>query len=62
LAKSHLRCSANQGISIRNPAYPLDIVDKLEEATMHKVEAWMAKRVGKTNNCTLEKAAVRREW
>jgi tyrosinase len=47
---------------VRNPAYPLDVVDKLEEATMPKVEAWMAKRAGKTNNCTLENAAVRREW
>jgi len=48
--------------STRNPAYPLDVVDKLEEATMPKVQAWMAKRAGKTNNCTLENAAVRREW
>jgi tyrosinase len=29
---------------------------------MPNVEAWMAKRAGKTNNCTLENAAVRREW
>ena len=31
---------------------------------MPKVEAWMAKKTaaGKNNNCTLEKAAVRREW
>ncbi len=28
---------------------------------MPKVEAWMAKKAGKTN-CTLENAAVRREW
>ncbi|KAK3301769.1 uncharacterized protein B0T15DRAFT_563343 [Chaetomium strumarium] len=47
---------------IRNPAYPLDIVDKLEESIMPNVEAWMAKRAGKTNNCTLENASIRREW
>jgi tyrosinase len=47
---------------VRNPAYPLDVVDQLEEVTMPKVEAWMAKRAGNTNNCTLENAAVRREW
>lgn len=30
---------------------------------MPKVEAWMAKKVAKTNQtCTLENAAVRREW
>jgi hypothetical protein len=29
---------------------------------MPNVEAWMAQRVGNTNNCTLENAAVRREW
>jgi hypothetical protein len=29
---------------------------------MPKVEAWMAQRAGNTNNCTLENAAVRREW
>jgi tyrosinase len=38
------------------------VVDKLEESIMPNVEAWMAKRAGKTNNCTLENAAVRREW
>lgn len=50
--------------SIRNPAFPLDVVDKLADATMAKVEAWMAKKVaaGKNNKCTLENAAVRREW
>ncbi|KAI1851561.1 hypothetical protein JX265_012357 [Neoarthrinium moseri] len=49
---------------IRNGYYPLDVVDKLEEATMPKVEAWMSKKIatGKNNNCTLENAAVRREW
>lgn len=46
----------------RNPDYPLDEVDKLLEATMPNVEAWMAQRAGNTNNCTLENAAVRREW
>jgi tyrosinase len=31
---------------------------------MPKVEAWMARKIaaGKNNNCTLENAAVRREW
>jgi tyrosinase len=31
---------------------------------MPKVDAWMAKKIaeGKNNNCTLENAAVRREW
>lgn len=50
--------------SIRNPVYPLDVVDKLEEATMPKVDAYMAKKIsaGKNNKCTLETAAVRREW
>lgn len=49
---------------IRNPVYPLDVVDKLEEATMPKVDAYMAKKIsaGKNNKCTLETAAVRREW
>ncbi|KAK7754593.1 hypothetical protein SLS62_003376 [Diatrype stigma] len=49
---------------VRNPAYPLDVVDKLEEATMPKVEAWLDKKIaaGTNNNCTLETARVRREW
>ncbi|KAI8963059.1 Di-copper centre-containing protein [Daldinia sp. FL1419] len=49
---------------IRNPAYPLDVVDKLEEATMPKVEAWLDKKIAAetNNNCTLENAVVRREW
>ncbi|KAJ8122309.1 hypothetical protein ONZ43_g1464 [Nemania bipapillata] len=48
----------------RNPVYPLDVVDKLEEATMPKIDAYMAKKItaGKNNKCTLETAAVRREW
>ncbi|KAI0518167.1 hypothetical protein F5B22DRAFT_74382 [Xylaria bambusicola] len=48
----------------RNPVYPLDVVDKLEEATMPKIDEWMAKKItaGKNNKCTLETAAVRREW
>ncbi|KAG7287554.1 hypothetical protein NEMBOFW57_007066 [Staphylotrichum longicolle] len=42
----------------RNGFYPLDVVDKLEEATMTKVEAYMAKKIaaGKNNGCTLENA------
>ncbi|KAH8878706.1 Di-copper centre-containing protein [Thozetella sp. PMI_491] len=49
---------------VRNGNYPLDVVDKLAEATLPKVDAWMAKKIaaGKNNNCTLETAAVRREW
>jgi tyrosinase len=48
----------------RNGFYPLDVVDKLEEATMPKVEEYMAKKIaaGKNNGCTLETAGVRREW
>lgn len=46
---------------IRNGFYPLDVVDQLAAASMPKVEAWMAKKAG-TTNCTLENAAVRREW
>lgn len=48
----------------RNPNYPLDVVDKLEEATMPKVEAWLGGKIaaGKNNECTMETASVRREW
>ncbi|KAK3339748.1 hypothetical protein B0T25DRAFT_618289 [Lasiosphaeria hispida] len=50
-------------VVIRNGDFPLDVVDKLEEATMPKIEAHMAKKAaaGKTK-CTLENAAIRREW
>ncbi|KAI0428115.1 Di-copper centre-containing protein [Xylaria sp. FL1042] len=49
---------------VRNPAYPLDVVDKLEEATMPKIDEYMTNKItaGKNNKCTLETAAVRREW
>ncbi|OTA98759.1 hypothetical protein M426DRAFT_17083 [Hypoxylon sp. CI-4A] len=49
---------------IRNPVYPLDEVDQMEEATMPKVDAYVADRIATNtnNNCTLETAAVRREW
>ncbi|KAL2255664.1 hypothetical protein VTK26DRAFT_2924 [Humicola hyalothermophila] len=47
---------------VRHPDYPPDVVDQLLDETMPKVEAWMAKRAGQTNNCTLENALVRREW
>ncbi|KAI1764646.1 Di-copper centre-containing protein [Hypoxylon sp. FL1150] len=49
---------------IRNPFYPLDVVDKLEEETMPKVEEFLSKKIAANtnNNCTLENAAVRREW
>ena len=51
-------------ISVRNPSYPLDVVDKLEETTMTNVDDYMNKKISakKNNNCTLETAAVRREW
>lgn len=50
--------------SVRNPAYKLDVVDEVELATRAKVEAYLAKKVaaGTNYNCTLENAAVRREW
>ncbi len=40
------------------------MVDKQAESTMTKVEAYMNKKIamGMNNNCTLETAAVRREW
>lgn len=44
----------------RNGLYPLDVVDKLEESTMPKVKEWMTRKTNTT--CTLENAAVRREW
>lgn len=49
---------------VRNPVYPLDVVDKLEEATMPNVDTYMTKKTAaaKNNKCTLENAAVRREW
>ena len=49
---------------IRNPYYPLDVVDKLEEATMPKIDEYVAQRIAANtnNNCTLENAVVRREW
>ncbi|KAI1371809.1 Di-copper centre-containing protein [Hypoxylon crocopeplum] len=49
---------------IRNPAYPLDVVDLLEEATMPMVEDYVTRKItaGLNNNCTLENAVVRREW
>lgn len=47
----------------RNPAYPPDIVDKLLDASIPKLEAWMAKKAAAGNTkCTLANAAVRREW
>ncbi|CAP65729.1 uncharacterized protein PODANS_7_690 [Podospora anserina S mat+] len=49
---------------LRNPAFPLDVVDKLQDETMPKVQAWLDKqhKAGKATNCTLENAAVRQEW
>lgn len=50
--------------SQRNGYYTLDVVDKLEEETMPKVEAYMNAKIaaGKNNGCTLATAGVRREW
>ncbi|KAK3381090.1 hypothetical protein B0H63DRAFT_501831 [Podospora didyma] len=49
---------------VRNGYYPVDIVEKLRDATMPNVTAWMNKKIAaSTNNkCTLENAAVRKEW
>lgn len=41
--------------------YPLDDVDKLEEASLAKYEAYLANKTNK-NGCTLEKATKRQEW
>lgn len=41
--------------------YPLDEVDKLEEASLTKYEAYLSKK-NNTNGCTLENAAKRQEW
>ncbi|KAK0646828.1 hypothetical protein B0T16DRAFT_391194 [Cercophora newfieldiana] len=49
-----------KNVAIRNAQFPLDVVDKLHESTIPKVEAWMATK--KKGNCTLENAAIRREW
>lgn len=59
-----LETNNNQLVSIRNPVYKLDVVDQLHDATMPKVDEYMANKIaaGKNNGCTLEKAAVRREW
>ncbi|KAF2824959.1 Di-copper centre-containing protein [Ophiobolus disseminans] len=41
--------------------YPLDDVDKLEEASLAKYEAYLAKK-NDTHGCTLENASKRQEW
>lgn len=41
--------------------YPLDEVDKLEEASLAKYEAYLAKK-NITSGCTLQNAAKRQEW
>ncbi|KAL2142548.1 hypothetical protein VTI28DRAFT_1051 [Corynascus sepedonium] len=46
----------------RNPDYPLDEVDKLEESIMPNVEEWVTTRTGTFGSCTLETAGIRREW
>ncbi|CAK7204041.1 hypothetical protein SEUCBS139899_006792 [Sporothrix eucalyptigena] len=50
--------------SPRNPVYPIDSVDKMEADAMPNVDAWMHKKIaaGKNNNCTLDNAAIRKEW
>ncbi|KLU86054.1 hypothetical protein MAPG_05073 [Magnaporthiopsis poae ATCC 64411] len=47
--------------AFRNGHYKLDVVDELEDKTWPKVERWISKK-NNTNGCTLENAAVRREW
>lgn len=47
--------------AFRNGHYKLDVVDELEDKTWPKVEQWISKK-NNTNGCTLENAAVRREW
>lgn len=57
--RSKVKVQRNEGF------YPLDVVDKLlEDETMPKVDAYVAKRIaaGTNNGCTLENAGVRREW
>ncbi|CAI6333741.1 unnamed protein product [Periconia digitata] len=41
--------------------YPLDDTDKLEEASLAKFEAYLAKK-NSTHGCTLQTAAKRQEW
>ncbi|ERS95245.1 hypothetical protein HMPREF1624_08457 [Sporothrix schenckii ATCC 58251] len=50
--------------SPRNPVYPIDSVDKMESSAMPNVDAWMHKKIeaNKNNNCTLDNAAIRKEW
>ncbi|CAK7234105.1 hypothetical protein SCUCBS95973_008822 [Sporothrix curviconia] len=50
--------------SPRNPVYPIDSVDKMETDAMPNVDMWMHKKTvaNKNNNCTLENAAIRKEW
>ncbi|KAK4227267.1 hypothetical protein QBC38DRAFT_536577 [Podospora fimiseda] len=49
---------------VRNPAYKLDVVDILANATMAKVEAYLERKIaaGKNNGCTLDTVVVRQEW
>ncbi|KAF2799260.1 Di-copper centre-containing protein [Melanomma pulvis-pyrius CBS 109.77] len=42
--------------------YPLDDTDKLEEASLAKFEAYLAKKNGTSHGCTLENAVRRQEW
>lgn len=58
------RSDQDYNSSIRNPVYPLDDVDKLEEATMPKVDEWLGDKIsdGTNNDCTMENAIVRQEW
>ncbi|ORY12827.1 hypothetical protein BCR34DRAFT_481904 [Clohesyomyces aquaticus] len=46
----------------KNPFYPLDEVDKLEEANLAKFEAYLAKTNASAHGCTLENAVKRMEW
>jgi hypothetical protein len=42
--------------------YPLDDTDKLEESSLAKFEAYLAKKNGTLHSCTLENAVKRQEW
>lgn len=42
--------------------YPLDDVDHLEESSLAKFEAYLAKKKTSSHGCTLQNAARRQEW
>ncbi|OAA65840.1 putative domain, di-copper centre [Niveomyces insectorum RCEF 264] len=56
-----LEAVAGPNKPVRNGLFPLDVVDNLEAQMMPTVEAFQQKKGNKTH-CTVENAAVRREW